>query len=61
MLLDKPILPTPVESLQALVQELLHGDLLEHFLASLWRVLASTALAIALAAPAGLVLGQSSG
>jgi ABC-type nitrate/sulfonate/bicarbonate transport system permease component len=59
MLLDKPILPTPVLALQALVQELLHGDLLEHFLASLWRVLASTALAIALAAPAGLALGQS--
>jgi ABC-type nitrate/sulfonate/bicarbonate transport system permease component len=59
MLLDKPILPTPVESLKALVQELLYGDLLEHFLASLWRVLASTALAIALAAPAGLALGQS--
>jgi ABC-type nitrate/sulfonate/bicarbonate transport system permease component len=59
MLLDKPILPTPVQALQALVQELLHGDLLEHFLASLWRVLASTALAIALAAPAGLALGQS--
>jgi NitT/TauT family transport system permease protein len=31
-----------------------------HFLASLWRVLASTVLAIALAAPAGLILGQSS-
>jgi energy-coupling factor transporter ATP-binding protein EcfA2 len=30
-----------------------------HFLASLWRVLSSTFLAIALAAPAGLVLGQS--
>jgi len=59
LLLDKPILPAPLQALQALVQELLHGDLLEHFLASLWRVLASTALAIALAAPAGLALGQS--
>ncbi len=59
MLLDKPILPTPLETFQALVEELLYGDLLEHFLASLWRVLASTALAIALAAPAGLALGQS--
>jgi NitT/TauT family transport system permease protein len=59
VLLDKPILPTPLQALQALVQELLHGDLLEHFLASLWRVLASTALAIVLAAPAGLALGQS--
>jgi hypothetical protein len=29
------------------------------FLASLWRVMASLALSIALAAPAGLVLGQS--
>jgi NitT/TauT family transport system permease protein len=59
LLLDMPILPTPLQALGALVQELLYGDLLEHFLASLWRVLASTALAIALAAPAGLALGQS--
>jgi NitT/TauT family transport system permease protein len=59
MLLDKPILPTPLEALKALVEELLYGDLLEHFLTSLWRVLAGTALAIALAAPAGLALGQS--
>lgn len=59
MLLDKPILPKPLETIQALVEELLYGDLLEHFLASLWRVLAGTALAIALAAPAGLALGQS--
>jgi len=59
MLLDKPILPKPLETIQALVEELLYGDLLEHFLTSLWRVLAGTALAIALAAPAGLALGQS--
>lgn len=37
----------------------LRGDLLGHFQASLWRVIASTLLAIALAAPVGLVLGQS--
>lgn len=30
-----------------------------HFLVSLWRVIASTALAILLAVPAGLILGQS--
>jgi len=59
ILLDKPILPTPLAALQALVEELLHGELLAHFLTSLWRVLASTILAIALAAPAGLMLGQS--
>ena len=34
-------------------------DLPGHILASLWRVTASTILAILLAAPAGLVLGQS--
>ena len=59
VLLDKPILPAPLEALQALVQELLHGDLLEHFLASLWRVLFSVLLAISLACPAGIILGQS--
>ena len=59
LLLNKPILPTPLAALQALVQELLYGDLLSHFLTSLWRVLASTVLAIVLAAPAGLALGQS--
>ena len=59
ILLNKPILPTPLAALQALVEELLHGELLAHFLTSLWRVLASTILAIALAAPAGLMLGQS--
>jgi ABC-type nitrate/sulfonate/bicarbonate transport system permease component len=59
MALDQPILPTPVAVFQALVQETISGDLPVHLLASLWRVLASTALAIALAVPAGLVLGQS--
>ena len=58
-LLDQPILPTPLAVVQAFFDELFTGDLLEHILASLWRVLASTALAIALAAPAGLILGQS--
>lgn len=57
--LDQPILPTPVAVFQAFFRELLGGDLHEHLLASLWRVLASTVLAIALAVPAGLMLGQS--
>jgi NitT/TauT family transport system permease protein len=59
MALDQPILPTPAAVFQAFIEELINGDLLEHLLASLWRVIASTALAIGLAAPAGLVLGQS--
>jgi NitT/TauT family transport system permease protein len=57
-LVDKPILPPPLEVLQAFIKEA-QNDLLNHFLISLWRVIASTALAIAIAVPAGLVLGQS--
>lgn len=37
----------------------MQGDLLGHFLVSLWRVTASTILSIIIAAPAGLILGQS--
>ena len=59
MLLNQPILPSPLAVIGTLGDELVNGELLEHLLASLWRVGASTALAIALAAPAGLILGQS--
>ena len=58
MLLNMPILPSPLQVGRVFFQELSAG-LMGHFLTSLWRVLASTALAIALAAPAGLILGQS--
>jgi len=58
MLVNQPILPTPLQVGVVFVQELGKG-LFGHFLASLWRVLASTLLAILLAAPAGLALGQS--
>ena len=54
----RPILPSPIAVVQAFFAGLTR-DLPQHFLASLWRVLASTILAIALAAPAGLILGQS--
>jgi ABC-type nitrate/sulfonate/bicarbonate transport system permease component len=57
-LVQRPILPAPAVVAQVFIQELGKG-LLGHFLASLWRVLSSTLLAILLAAPAGLVLGQS--
>jgi ABC-type nitrate/sulfonate/bicarbonate transport system permease component len=59
MVLNQSILPSPVRVGQALVDEIVRGSLPQHFLASLWRVIASLALSIALAAPAGLVLGQS--
>lgn len=59
MALDQPILPAPLEVVQAFFEELINGNMVGHLLASFWRVLASTVLAIALAVPAGLVLGQS--
>lgn len=59
LLLDRPILPTPLVVGGALLRELSNGNLPRHFLVSLWRVVASTTLAILLAVPAGLLLGQS--
>jgi NitT/TauT family transport system permease protein len=58
MIINRPILPTPIQVGEVFFEELQNG-LIEHFLASLWRVLASTALAILIAAPLGLILGQS--
>ena len=52
------ILPSPVEVLVAFIREL-GRDLPLHFLASFYRVLVSTFLAILLASPLGLMLGQS--
>lgn len=59
-LVNRPILPAPLTVLLTFVREA-QDDLPLHFAASLWRVLASTALAIVTAAPAGLILGQSRG
>jgi NitT/TauT family transport system permease protein len=58
-LVNRPILPSPVIVIVTFFEELLRGDLLKHFLVSLWRVLASTLLAILTAAPLGVILGQS--
>lgn len=58
MVVNRPILPPPGVVGRKFITEL-RGDLLVHFQASLWRVIASTALSVALAAPAGLILGQS--
>jgi NitT/TauT family transport system permease protein len=57
-IINRPILPSPIVVGQVFIIELQAG-LIGHFLASLRRVLASTALAILLAAPLGLILGQS--
>lgn len=58
MLAQRAILPAPVAVLPVLVRELPH-ELGLHLGVSAYRVLASIALAIALAAPLGLLLGQS--
>ena len=59
LLIRQQILPSPLVVAATFVRELVNGDLTGNFIASLWRVVASTALAVATAAPAGLVLGQS--
>lgn len=58
MLANLDIFPTPVIVSIALFKGL-GKDLPIHFLASFWRVLASTLLAIVIASPIGLLLGQS--
>ena len=58
-LVDNPILPPPLPVLATFWDELIHGDLALHFAVSVWRVMASLVLALLLAVPAGLALGQS--
>ena len=58
MAVNRPILPAPFEVGKVFVHELRSG-MVDHILASLWRVLASTFLAIITAAPLGMILGQS--
>ncbi len=57
-LIHRPILPPPTVVLVALAREL-PRELGRHAAVSLLRVLASIALAVMMAAPLGLVLGQS--
>lgn len=59
IIIDNPILPSPLEVFITLFEETVNGTLPGHFLASLWRVAVSTVLAIAIAAPIGIILGQS--
>ena len=58
MLVNRSILPAPITVLEVLFVEV-SGDLPGHFIASLWRVTASMLLSVILAAPAGLLIGQS--
>ena len=59
LIVNRNILPSPLIVIQVFFEELFTGEMFEHAAASLWRVIAGMFLAIALAAPAGLVLGQS--
>ncbi len=59
MIVDRSILPSPAEVLLVFFEELIYGEIFGHAVASFWRALAGMLLAVALAAPAGLVLGQS--
>ena len=59
MIVDLPMAPTTIEILSAFYDGLINGDLFTHFLWSLFRVLASTFFAILIAAPLGMILGQS--
>jgi len=58
MIVNQPILPSPIKVAKVFISEITNG-LITHFMVSLWRVLASMALAILIAVPAGLILGQS--
>ncbi len=58
MAIHRDILPTPFVVLQTFIAEL-PKELARHFAVSAWRVLVSIAISIALAVPAGLVMGQS--
>lgn len=58
VVMDRPILPAPLQVLKHLIVELPRA-LGQHFIASLMRVILGIALAVLTAAPLGLILGQS--
>ncbi len=58
MLVQRPILPAPGTVLVTFAHEMPH-ELGRHFVVSLYRVVISIALSVTLAAPVGLMLGQS--
>ena len=58
MLVNRPILPTPLVVLEVFFREL-GGELPIHFVASLWRVIAGMLLSVVTAVPAGLAIGAS--
>lgn len=57
VILNRDILPAPTTVLAAFIVQMPRG-LGWHFIVSAWRVIVSIVLSVALATPAGLVLGQ---
>ncbi len=55
------LLPGPVAVLSYVVDETLHGDMLAELGITLWRVLASFAVAMAIGSVVGLAMGESRG
>ena len=58
IVVNLPILPTPLQVFSVLIRELQNG-LLSHFAFSLWRVFAGMGLSVLAAAPVGLIIGGS--
>jgi len=58
LIVNRPILPSPLEVVPLFFRNIITGDLGLHFLASAARVLAAILIATLFAAPLGLVLGQ---
>lgn len=59
ILLAKPFLPTPFAAFSGFIRLLLGGELTNHFLISLYRILLSLLIAFLLGVPLGLVLGRN--
>jgi ABC-type nitrate/sulfonate/bicarbonate transport system permease component len=58
ILVDLPILPTPIDVMGVFLREIGNG-LANHFLFSLWRAFAGMVLSVLVAVPLGLVIGGS--
>ncbi len=57
-LVDRAVLPGPLEAGEALAESVMSGRLLPHLAYSTFRVLAAVASAVVLAVPAGIAMGR---
>lgn len=58
-IVNLPVFPSPFIVLMIFLRDISNGQLPSHFIASFWRVIAGTFLAILTASPLGIILGQS--